>query len=1197
MKTTNHTENMMFIGNYKINAYLEQFSIRKTSNLYNSSQTNSENQISIYSHPLKIDVYALDSSSADANFKSILFSDRSRITTLEAAIVELKGFSYGYHIYSLEQIEVKALEKFIIPPGCDLQLDKEWERLYFFSKYVDLAYQIRPLKEIYAYLPLDIVKILAGEAQYTSDFAEKLSIFSDDTLLDRLNKTKQQFSNQPGGDSLAQLIDSFVSQVIDKSQIRGRRNLRENPIILLLYGHSSRLFASFTLENISLLLQKNSSVHITQQDLAHCHLLYTFLVDSYLEVSKDLAEIKYFASKNYGDREEKAYAASDLGLLLASAYINPENINLTIEYLKESQNILKDLGPEHKPGLNTIQLTLRRLLAEKKPGTRENLELSLTPRNQEQLKLYNSYLSSGNYQKAVDTLVTISNNLDNFTQEQLNINSLLGLLYITTDEPSKAYKCYYRCKNIIKDIGLETKIGYFESLEVSLLHHNQSFSEAIESAKLALSRISHVCDLESLQGITNTLLACLAETDSFAEMLSVTKSYEAFFPEKGLNWLNLQSNKALALLGLDQYEEAIRISKEALSKASKNLYPFVYFDLLHRIAVANANLFKLGKVKLEEAQEAFLLAQENLPEDPTKINIYTMTLINFLDSAGVTRNDIQKVLENGFRGAEKHFTDMARLEDDINDRDRLLRGLITKRTIFLPYLRLFKLYVDSKSSEKLFSFIQRFKAKFVIEAMFSNSATMLAAKAGPYISKMLSDNNSEQARSMLLMSELIKAQPGLVKKLIADQFLKDEKDYGEPIFTFSVEHVPPEWVLYASENTLRSEEIEKIVNANFCYSHLDFNTAIVEFFFLDQKEDLSMTFGAIVIGKKLGINFIGTYTIPNELNKNLIFETRDINDIYNSVNALNIIFSDFSSKLTTLLPKEIDTLVICPTFSIHNLPLHVLKINKSEFLSDRYKFVYSPSTSVYLLSKARIREKSGNGFALIDPRSELLYSDEQCELLKKNCLIKFMFNRTCVNFDELCKLATGNYWLHFSAHGKKGTEAMMGFDSMLETGPRHVNVVEANLTALSSFFDCFPGLYTSVVVLSSCSTGIVTTLSDEPISVAVGLLIGGAKAVISPLWDIDEFATLLFMDFFYSELSSSKSLAQALQKSQQRIRSLSKLEICEQLNKIMKSKPEQKDTIQKYINYIETDFIDTLYPFADPFFWGAFTINGCDVEL
>ena len=199
------------------------------------------------------------------------------------------------------------------------------------------------------------------------------------------------------------------------------------------------------------------------------------------------------------------------------------------------------------------------------------------------------------------------------------------------------------------------------------------------------------------------------------------------------------------------------------------------------------------------------------------------------------------------------------------------------------------------------------------------------------------------------------------------------------------------------------------------------------------------------------------------------------------------------------------------------------------------------------------------------------------------------------------------------------------------------------------------------VCLSCCETSLTTpTLTDDVLTLATGFLAAGASNVMATLWSVGDLATALFCIFYYQErqqkplsvspwegerldsredrlrlitpykggrLDSSeeklrsvssgegesmnssggdgslKSRSQALQKAQQRLRSLTgeqlKKDHAEAIEEILTKQLHAiddstvKTQIKRQIRFLH-DRCDQKYPFANPFYWAGFVSQGMD---
>jgi CHAT domain-containing protein len=98
-------------------------------------------------------------------------------------------------------------------------------------------------------------------------------------------------------------------------------------------------------------------------------------------------------------------------------------------------------------------------------------------------------------------------------------------------------------------------------------------------------------------------------------------------------------------------------------------------------------------------------------------------------------------------------------------------------------------------------------------------------------------------------------------------------------------------------------------------------------------------------------------------------------------------------------------------------------------------------------------------------------------------------------------------------------------------------------------------LSADLVVLSSCDSALGKDLGSEGIiGLPRGFLYAGARRVIATLWKVDDDATALLMEAFYSRLQQRETPAQAL-----------------------------RDAQLKLLNDEQ---------FSDPYYWAAFVLEG-----
>lgn len=143
---------------------------------------------------------------------------------------------------------------------------------------------------------------------------------------------------------------------------------------------------------------------------------------------------------------------------------------------------------------------------------------------------------------------------------------------------------------------------------------------------------------------------------------------------------------------------------------------------------------------------------------------------------------------------------------------------------------------------------------------------------------------------------------------------------------------------------------------------------------------------------------------------------------------------------------------------------------------------------------------------------------------------------------------------------------------------------------------------TPIVVLSACESGIskIEQSHDEYIGLPAGFLYAGAKTVVSSLWPVDDPATYLLMTRLVRQLAQGTDISEALKIAQQWLRALPKddamIEVAAMLRNNVRL-PEKggmpdSDEMENVLRNFPVLRIAGVLPFAEPYWWAGFTING-----
>jgi CHAT domain-containing protein/tetratricopeptide (TPR) repeat protein len=159
-------------------------------------------------------------------------------------------------------------------------------------------------------------------------------------------------------------------------------------------------------------------------------------------------------------------------------------------------------------------------------------------------------------------------------------------------------------------------------------------------------------------------------------------------------------------------------------------------------------------------------------------------------------------------------------------------------------------------------------------------------------------------------------------------------------------------------------------------------------------------------------------------------------------------------------------------------------------------------------------------------------------------------------------------WLHLACHGEFNLAEPLS--SFLELGPdQRLNAADV-LAQLA--------LSAELVTLSACRTGLSLVMrGDEPMGLVRAFLSAGARAVLVTLWAVEDRSARLLMERFYQALIMGADPSAALRTAQQQLRALTTRDVRAQLGSWGEPAADLAGD-------------DSTQPFADPFWWGAYTI-------
>jgi hypothetical protein len=215
--------------------------------------------------------------------------------------------------------------------------------------------------------------------------------------------------------------------------------------------------------------------------------------------------------------------------------------------------------------------------------------------------------------------------------------------------------------------------------------------------------------------------------------------------------------------------------------------------------------------------------------------------------------------------------------------------------------------------------------------------------------------------------------------------------------------------------------------------------------------------------------------------------------------------------ITALNPRDEVTLVAGGYLAM--LPLHAAWTKDSSrptgrlYATDILTIRYAPSATV-------LRSSPPPGLASILCVDEpapvkappLPFSKAEVQVAAAEFPQKTIFRKTKARRSAVLKALPGHEVLHLSCHGHANLQEPLQNGLAMGGGEFLTlkDLLELNLEGVA------------LAVLSACDTGLMgTRLPDETVSLPAGMLTAGVRGVVSPLWPINSFTTLLLMARFY----------------------------------------------------------------------------------
>lgn len=301
------------------------------------------------------------------------------------------------------------------------------------------------------------------------------------------------------------------------------------------------------------------------------------------------------------------------------------------------------------------------------------------------------------------------------------------------------------------------------------------------------------------------------------------------------------------------------------------------------------------------------------------------------------------------------------------------------------------------------------------------------------------------------------------------------------------------------------------------------------------------------------------------------------------------------ASVVATLPAGIQKLILLPTGGLFLLPLHAVPLSDgdSDRLCDRYQISYAPSAEVLANSQIKTARAGGQSlYAVINPEADprLVFTPVEGAAIAGLFTTRQIHEGQTGTKEAVVAGLHGRNYLHVSCHGSYNWNDPPESGLALADGRLTLAELQSGTVDLSA---------ARLVTLSACETGISDIFqgsAEEYVGLPAGFMLAGVPCVVSSLWAVPDISTALLMERFYrNHLEGEMDFPVALQEAQAWVRQLKAPEVMEYAeNCYQQSKPAQQAELFKYIRHYryqaKTD--PTAKPFAHPYYWAAFTVNG-----
>ncbi|MFN7939636.1 MAG: CHAT domain-containing protein [Bryobacteraceae bacterium] len=217
-------------------------------------------------------------------------------------------------------------------------------------------------------------------------------------------------------------------------------------------------------------------------------------------------------------------------------------------------------------------------------------------------------------------------------------------------------------------------------------------------------------------------------------------------------------------------------------------------------------------------------------------------------------------------------------------------------------------------------------------------------------------------------------------------------------------------------------------------------------------------------------------------------------------------------------------LILAPHRCLHELPFPAL-LDGNEPLISRYTLSVSPSSAVFTRGRLRPLPPTAGCLVMAVPDEQASGIEREARFLADTLPAARLLLGEEASVDAFRRNAPGLRLLHLASHGLHRSDSPLFSSLQLADGRLSL----FDLQALDLNID--------IVTLSACHTGMAVNIAgDERIGLMRGFLVAGVRTLVAALWEIDDEATLQFMQMFYQRAQAGQTVGSSMQAAMQELR-------------------------------------------------------------